>query len=99
MEAINTLQLLRNDLVAINSDVQFSFREGVEPIYREFVSLLLQGDSQNTSPERLEKARKVIESLQLAELDNFFRAACLTAKPVQIDAIDQKAAVLVGNWL
>jgi CHAT domain-containing protein len=93
-EAINTLQALRNDLVAINSDVQFSFREGVEPIYREFVSLLLQGDSQKTSPERLEKARKVIESLQLAELDNFFRAACLTAKPVQIDAIDQKAAVI-----
>ncbi|HEY9831722.1 MAG TPA: CHAT domain-containing protein, partial [Stenomitos sp.] len=92
-EAINTLQLLRNDLVAINSDVQFSFREGVEPIYREFVSLLLQG-GQKTSPERLEKARKVIESLQLAELDNFFRAACLTAKPVQIDAIDQKAAVI-----
>ncbi len=93
-EAINTLQSLRNDLVAINSEVQFSFREGVEPIYREFVSLLLQGDSENTSPERLEKARKVIESLQLAELDNFFRAACLTTKPVQIDAIDQKAAVI-----
>jgi CHAT domain-containing protein len=93
-EAINTLQSLRNDLVAINSDVQFSFREGVEPIYREFVSLLLQGDSQKTSPERLEKARKVIESLQLAELDNFFRAACLTAKPIKIDAIDQKAAVI-----
>lgn len=36
----------------------------------------------------------MIESLQLAELDNFFRAACLTAKPVQIDAIDQKAAVI-----
>ncbi|GAB4199396.1 MAG: hypothetical protein Fur006_50060 [Coleofasciculaceae cyanobacterium] len=93
-EAINTLQSLRNDLVAINSEVQFSFKEGVEPVYREFVSLLLQTDSKTTSPERLEKARKVIESLQLAELDNFFRAACLTAQPVQIDAIDQKAAVI-----
>jgi CHAT domain-containing protein len=93
-EAINTLQSLRNDLVAINSEVQFSFKEGVEPVYREFVSLLLQADGKTTSPERLEKARKVIESLQLAELDNFFRAACLTAQPVQIDAIDQKAAVI-----
>lgn len=93
-EAINTLQSLRNDLVAINSEVQFSFKEEVEPVYREFVSLLLQADDKTTSPERLEKARKVIESLQLAELDNFFRAACLTAQPVQIDAIDQKAAVI-----
>jgi len=93
-EAVNTLQSLRSDLVAINSDVQFSFREGVEPVYREFVALLLKADGSQTSSERLERARKVIESLQVAELDNFFRAACLNAKPVQIDAIDQKAAVI-----
>ncbi|MCA1991999.1 MAG: CHAT domain-containing protein [Coleofasciculus sp. S288] len=94
-EAVSTLQSLRSDLVAINSDVQFSFREGVEPVYREFVALLLKSDgTTETSPERLEKARKVIESLQLAELDNFFRAACLTAKPVEIDTIDQKAAIV-----
>lgn len=93
-EAINTLQSLRSDLVAINSEVQFSFREGVEPVYREFVALLLNDENTKTSSERLEKARKVIESLQLAELDDFFRAACLTAKPVQIDAIDRKAAVI-----
>jgi CHAT domain-containing protein len=39
------------------------------------------------------KAREVIESLQLAELDNFFQDACLNAKPIQIDQIDQTAAV------
>jgi CHAT domain-containing protein len=93
-EAVNTLQSLRSELVATNSEVQFSFRESVEPVYREFVSLLLKPDGTETSPDRLEQARKVIESLQVAELDNFFRAACLTAKPLQIDAIDQKAAVI-----
>jgi CHAT domain-containing protein len=93
-EAVNTLQSLRNDLVAINSDVQFSFRESVEPVYRELVSLLLKSDGTKTSPHQIEQARKVIESLQLAELDNFFRAACLNAQPVQIDAIDRKAAVI-----
>jgi CHAT domain-containing protein len=93
-EAVNTLQSLRSDLVSINSEVQFSFREGVEPVYRELVALLLESDSSQTSSDRLEQARKIIESLQLAELDNFFRAACLTAQPVQIDAIDQKAAVI-----
>ena len=46
------------------------------------------------SQENLEKARQVIESLQLAELDNFFREACLNAKPEQIDQVDPTAAVI-----
>jgi CHAT domain-containing protein len=39
------------------------------------------------------QARNLIESLQLAELDNFFRDACLNAKPVKIDQLDPKSAV------
>ncbi|MEQ9549618.1 MAG: CHAT domain-containing protein [Coleofasciculus sp. G3-WIS-01] len=91
-QAVNTLQSLRSDLVAVSSDVQFSFRESVEPVYRELVGLLLQPGA---TPEQanLIKAREVIESLQLAELDNFFRDACLNAKPTQIDQLDQTAAV------
>jgi CHAT domain-containing protein len=85
--AIETLDSLRNDLVAINTDVQFSFREKVEPVYREYVSLLLRGKEQ----DNLIKARKVIESLQLAELNNFLRVACLKAS-VNIDnEVDTKA--------
>lgn len=89
-EAFETLQSLRSDLVAIDTDVQFEFRESVEPIYRELVSLLLQP---NASQGDLQQAREVLEALQLAELDNFFGDACLTAKPVQIDAIDPHSAV------
>ncbi len=44
--------------------------------------------------KNIKQARKVIENLQLAELDNFFREACLDAKPQQIDEIDSKAAVI-----
>ncbi|HEY9711445.1 MAG TPA: CHAT domain-containing protein, partial [Oculatellaceae cyanobacterium] len=108
-EAVNTLQSLRNDLVAINFDVQFTFRESVELVYRELVRLLLElppTASLNLRPDQeeeqegvlnqknLEKARKVIESLQLAELDNFFREACLKTKPEQIDQVDPTAAVI-----
>lgn len=93
-QAVNTLQSLRNDLVAINSDIQFSFRESVEPVYRELVSLLLQPGNANISQENLIQARQVIESLQLAELDNFFREACLDVQPAQIDTINPEAAVL-----
>lgn len=96
-EAVNTLQSLRTDLVAINPDVQFSFRESVEPVYRELVELLLQPKAENqteVSQENLKQARQIIESLQLAELDNFFRQACLSAKPEQIDQVDPNAAVI-----
>ena len=92
-EAVNTLKSLRSDLVAVSSDVQFSFRESVEPIYRELVALLLQPNREATKQEDLAKARETIESLQLAELDNFFRDACIDAKPAQIDNIDQNAAI------
>jgi CHAT domain-containing protein len=93
-EAVKTLQSLRSDLAAINQDVQFSFRESVEPVYRQFVELLLQSDNNAPSQENLKQSRKVIEALQLAELDNFFREACTNARPVQIDQIDPQAAVI-----
>lgn len=89
-ESVNTLKSLRNDLVAINPDVQFSFREEVEPIYRELVDLLLSNKNSTVSQQNLLQARNVIESLQLAELDNFFREACIEANTVLIDSIADK---------
>lgn len=93
-EAFKILQSLRGDLVTMNPDVRFSFQEQIEPIYRHLVSLLLQ----SPSSENLSQARNVIESLQLAELENFFRTACLNAKAEQIDTIingrDRAAAVI-----
>jgi CHAT domain-containing protein len=91
-QAINILSALRGDLVAVNPDVQFSFRESAEPVYRELVGLLLQEVS--PSQDRLKLARQTVESLQLAELDNFFRDACADAKVKLIDDIDRTAAVI-----
>ncbi|MGB7445017.1 MAG: CHAT domain-containing protein [Coleofasciculaceae cyanobacterium] len=105
-QSVRNLGSLRSDLVSISSDVKFSFRESVEPVYRELVDLLLKSGSvlpkredksinfsNGISQENLKQARKVIESLQLAELDNFFRDACLDAKPMQIDQLDSTAAI------
>ena len=51
-----------------------------------------------TKPQknRLELARTVIESLQIAELDNFFQDPCLEEAEVtvQIDDLDKQAAVI-----
>lgn len=90
-ESVKTLQSLRSDLVTINPDVQFSYRQSVEPVYRELVELLLDS---NPSQANLKEARRLIEALQLAELDNFFREACLDVKPQQIDDVDPQAAVI-----
>ncbi len=88
--AFTKLQSLRSDLVSINFDLQFTFQETIEPTYRDYVSVLLKDDTQ----ENLQKARQVMEALQIAELDNFFRDACLDSYPVVIDEIDVQAAVI-----
>ncbi len=98
-ESVKILQSLRNDLVAINPEIQFDFRDEVEPIYRQLVDLLLQAQAgKQPSQSNLVQARAVIESLQLAELDNFFQVACLQGKIVQIDQVidqdDPQAAVI-----
>ncbi|MEH2248111.1 CHAT domain-containing protein [Nostoc sp.] len=83
--AVTTLQSLRSDLVAVNQEVQFNFRDRVEPIYRQSVELLLQEKGQG-KPD-LDKARQRIEALQLAELDNFFREACLSNQFMVLDNV------------
>jgi len=89
--AFDNIQSLRSDLVAISADVQFDFKEGIEPLYRQLVSLLLtEGDNQ----ANLQQARDVMEALQLAELDNFFQDACLDTNPVALEEIDTQAAVI-----
>ncbi|MGQ4645948.1 CHAT domain-containing protein [Lyngbya aestuarii] len=93
-EAVNSLQTLRGDLVALNPDIQFDFREQVEPVYRQTVDLLLksadlslEAGELTENQARLKKAREVIELLQIAELDNFFRDACVQQEEANIDNI------------
>ncbi|MGL4880889.1 MAG: CHAT domain-containing protein, partial [Waterburya sp.] len=94
-QAVELLKSLSQDLVAIDPDVQYSFRDSIEPVYRELVGLLLTTDAGETiSQANLTQGREVIESLQLAELTNFFREACLKTQNTKIDTIDPQAAVI-----
>ncbi|MCT7989807.1 CHAT domain-containing protein [Laspinema olomoucense] len=103
-QAVNSLESLRLDLVTTNREVQFSFRDSVEPVYRELVALLLDApstpanrtSSQGISQENLQKALQAIESLKLAELDNFFRDACVDSNAVELDKqqVDLTAAII-----
>lgn len=100
-KAYNALQSLRSDLVAVNPEVQFSFRSSVEPVYRQLVELELEyaqslkaNNKEQESQKRLTQARNVLESLQLAELNNFFREACVETNSKPIDQLDTNAAVV-----
>ncbi|NEQ23185.1 MAG: hypothetical protein F6K28_29340, partial [Microcoleus sp. SIO2G3] len=94
-EAVATLSSVRNDLLTINSEVQFSFRDNVEPVHRKLVDLLLRTVGSN-STQNLQRATEVIDSLQLAELENFL--SCNLSQAVQlnqdIDKIDENAALI-----
>lgn len=110
--AYNSLQSLRADLNSNLKDVQFDFQQEVKPVYVELADLLLQSkftaseldslqliDSQRdliNSSDNLELARRVVESLQIAELDNLLADLCLipTNTSVQIDNLDSQAAFI-----
>ena len=70
-QALNTLKIVRNDLLSVDSNAQFSFRDHVEPVYRELVDLLVRTD--RNSQRDLTRAIETIDALQLAELQNFLR--------------------------
>ncbi|MEO1791884.1 MAG: CHAT domain-containing protein, partial [Cyanobacteria bacterium J06629_19] len=111
-DAYTSLQSIRQDLVSTHQTLQFSFRDSVEPIYRELVDLLLQPEiaqtaqskntrSKNTPSKNAngltpqQEARDVIESLQVAELDNFFRTACLAGQQVALEDVESTDAAVV----
>jgi CHAT domain-containing protein len=92
-QAVRHLKTLRNDLNASDADLQFSFRDSVEPVYRELVDLLLT-DDRKILTTNLTAARDLIESLQVAELENYLRQGCLDTYTVELDKIDRSAVVI-----
>jgi CHAT domain-containing protein len=85
-QAVNTLRTLRSDLLGLNADAQLVDQETLEPVHRQLVSLLLPKDGSQPNRATLKYARDVIESLQLEEINNYLRAACLQAQ-IEIDQI------------
>ena len=78
--AIATLETIRDELLVANRDLQFDFRDTVEPIYRQLIALKLE-----TLPSPLVKSVDAInltsvlqtaDSLKLAELQNYFGDEC-----------------------
>lgn len=93
--AVNTLKTIRKNLLFIDAEVQFSFRDNVEPIYRELVELLLShSDEAQPDNQKLELAIEQIDSLQLSELENFLRCDLATTTAISHFEADDDTAIL-----
>ena len=92
--AVKTLDTVRNNLLNIDADVQFSFRDDVEPIYRRLVELLLAQNNGQPSQATLRRAIHDIDALQLSELENFL--GCNLAESVALSEtlVDPTAVVV-----
>ena len=92
-EAIASLEKVRRNIVFIDPQAQFSFRDRVEPVYRQYADLVLTpaGDRPLTQVN-LREAVRAIDALQLAELENFL--GCDLSQLIKLDetTVDPAAA-------
>lgn len=103
-QSVQTLKSIRGDIAIASRDLQFDFRDTVEPVYRELTELQLEQASKPTELElqksNIESALETIDSLRLAELQNYFGDDCSLepiTKPVTL--IDEKTAVFSSIML
>ena len=112
-QAIATLGGIRADIVIADRDLQFDFRDTVEPLYRELAQLRLdveqfslpsapsQGRQKSIPKDNIAKAINTIDALKLAELQNYFGDECaITALPeVTVEQISQDRVTAVISTL
>ena len=88
--AIATLETIRTDILTADRELQFDFRDTVEPIYRQYIALQLadfpnaEQTKESTSvpivtlpSSQIKPTLQTIDKLRLAELQNFFGDDCV----------------------
>lgn len=92
-KAITTLKIIRSELLTANRDIQLDFRDAIDPLYRQLVTLRLELDpaQSSSSPSdstNLTSALKTLDSLKLAELQNYFGNDCVAVAQTK-ETVDQ----------
>lgn len=101
--AISALEQVRWNLLPISSELQFSFKEEVEPVYQQYMSLLLQSENPD-----LKLVSQTNQSMRLAELQNFLRCGETNLAPladqdsigeivIQVLDLGDQTTVIVGD--
>jgi CHAT domain-containing protein/uncharacterized protein HemY len=94
--AIATLESIRDDILTANRDLQFDFRDTVEPIYRGLIAqrldtkdnVLVVEPSETKQISNVNSILTTVDSLRLAELQNYFGNDCAISDVVAIGKVD-----------
>jgi CHAT domain-containing protein len=83
-QALKELSSLRLDLTSSSPAGANSFAKSLEPISREFIDLLTApaATTEEVRHRDLNRARLVMEELQVAELNDFFRLPCFESSSI-----------------
>lgn len=85
-ESIATLEKIRSEILIADRDIQFDFRDAVEPVYRELaelrlmnapVSEIVTAEEDRSMVANITSALTAIDALKLAELQNYFGDECI----------------------
>ncbi len=71
-DTIQSIERVRKDLFSLKPDLQFTFRDEIEPIFNEYISLLFE-DSQ---PD-LRKVININNDLKITEIENYLQCGKL----------------------
>ena len=91
--AVNSLQQVRDDLLNVDTEVQFSFRDDVEPVYRQYIGLLLSKPEAERFQESLQQAIQTVDQLQLAEIENYL--GCTLGQVTLVDQVQDSGTAIL----
>lgn len=80
------LDKVRTTLISANADLQFSYQESVEPVYNQYLQLLLS----SPTPD-LRLVLETHQQLQVAELENYLKCGKLDA--INLDGPQQSSSI------
>ncbi|MGB3615377.1 MAG: CHAT domain-containing protein [Elainellaceae cyanobacterium] len=99
--AVTTLEKIRSDILTADRDLQFDFRDAVEPVYRELAELQLDQaptsemvipQEDDDTAKNISAALTTIDSLRLAELQNYFGDECIILASIDPGETDDAAS-------
>ena len=102
-QSVSLLEQIRSDILNANRDLQFDFRDTVEPIYRQYVALNLTAVPEEVSLStgeqafaELDTALTTLDSLKVAELQSYFANDCvIVPTATRVDEVGNSAATAV----
>ncbi len=107
-EAILLLEKIRDNISSANKDLQFDFRDSVEPVYRQYAALslkripsevTLRADKKDNGFRRLDSTLNALDQLQIAELQSYFANDCVIS-PVAVrinEVYDQQVTAIIST--